>query len=870
MIKRSFILMFLGLTNILGAVDSNLQKANRLLEEGLFQDAIPIYRDLLTRAPEDKKVCSRLTQALYQAEKFEEVIALLARQTLQIDNLLMLAACYIQTNQSRQAIPLLQGYLVSSPEDFLQAQFELAKAYFNENQFELAKSGFERFSPQDGPFYPASQVYLARLNLLIQEDAQAEKLLNEIASSVKLGNPLEYEIAFLKGLIRFRAEDFAKAASYFEKALPQRNAEKAVWYVDTLYYLGWSYLKMGDDNLLPTPVQKEFLNKSENAFLKMAAAANDERVQLSLGQYYLVRAARLDDKGAYNQAEIFLASSKGEAHDLLIKAQGASTYQERAKLYKQLTTESPNTLSGWYLRALNEFEEGQTHLAEGHTEEAKFHFENAAGLFRDAYERLKLVDPARAGLTLVYLSKSLDHQQKTKAALEVLTHVSTTLLSQMGEPDEVFFLKGFFAAKLTDTKLAEHYLAELLKVYPNGRFGEEALNLLGILTYQQERYAEAETYFKKLSEEYPDSYLTGDALALAANACDCLKQHNLAKNYRQKCYEHYAGCSLAPEAYFNYYTYREYLQGDRLALKHLNAFMELFPESHYLLNAHYLIGLDQTRERKTPEGKTIRKKNLTAAIDAFQEVENLYESLVEKKKIPADRFAYYTTLRYRSTLERAQNNLAIADEAIGAKKAIYLEYAEEVLTQMLENISREPQFQNEPYPPLEEEGQYWLAQTYLKQEDDAEAKKVLDSMLDKYRLAKTTRGYFLSRAWYDLASIAMRQKNYGTALQAFVHAEDASKGKVLSTDQKLDLWIQQSLSYQGLNELDQALLILSKVVNDDAVSSLRLKAMYLRAELYEKQERPELARKQLEAIAKKGGEWAKKAQDKLDKEYGYQ
>ena len=60
------------------------------------------------------------------------------------------------------------------------------------------------------------------------------------------------------------------------------------------------------------------------------------------------------------------------------------------------------------------------------------------------------------------------------------------------------------------------------------------------------------------------------------------------------------------------------------------------------------------------------------------------------------------------------------------------------------------------------------------------------------------------------------------------------------------------------------MLILSRIINYDAVSSLRLKAMFLRAEIYEHQGRLELARQQLRAVAKKGGEWASKAQSKLD------
>ena len=87
---------------------------------------------------------------------------------------------------------------------------------------------------------------------------------------------------------------------------------------------------------------------------------------------------------------------------------------------------------------------------------------------------------------------------------------------------------------------------------------------------------------------------------------------------------------------------------------------------------------------------------------------------------------------------------------------------------------------------------------------------------------------------------------------------------VLSPDQKLDLWIQRSLCYKELGQLDQAMKLLSDAVNDEAISGMRVKAMYLRAEVYEQQGRPELALKQLEAVSKKGGEWGKMAQDKLN------
>ncbi len=69
--------------------------------------------------------------------------------------------------------------------------------------------------------------------------------------------------------------------------------------------------------------------------------------------------------------------------------------------------------------------------------------------------------------------------------------------------------------------------------------------------------------------------------------------------------------------------------------------------------------------------------------------------------------------------------------------------------------------------------------------------------------------------------------------------------------------------------MELAILTLSKVVNDDAISGMRLKAMYLRAEIYAQQGRRDLSRKQLEATAKKGGEWGQKAKETLERDYGY-
>jgi tetratricopeptide (TPR) repeat protein len=603
-----------------------------------------------------------------------------------------------------------------------------------------------------------------------------------------------------------------------------------------------------------------------------------------LGQYYLIRAARLNEPDAYDKAENLLSHSdsfktnEGQTEALLLRAQAASSYEERDKLFRQLALEYPKSAKGWYLKGLNDFEEGK--IRKDQAAESFIYFDRSLEAFAKAFHLFKSENPAQAALTAKYQALANDNLNKPTAALAVLDNlidIYPALLKQMEHPDEIFHLKALIAAKLSQIPVAEDALQIVLEKYPEGKFFDDSLSFLALLKFRQGLYQEALKKFLLLAEQHPNSPLAGDALAMAANCCDHLKlEEKKSQDLRKQCFEYYPGCSLAPEAYFNYFTYRDYLQGDRVSMKHLLGFTSLYPNHPLLLNTHYLIGLDQTRDRKSQEGKWIRKKNLTSAIDSFLEVETHFDLLHQKQLLPSENLEYYISLKYRATLERALANLSIADESLGAKRQIYLTYAEEVLKQLKDDFET-PEHpltkylsHSEPLPSLFEENLFWLAQCYLKMPDHQAGKEILNLMLEKYRASKVTRGYFLSRIWYEKGMLALTSNEYSLALQSFLNAEDAAKGKVLSTDQKLDLWIQQSLCYQGLNQLNQAILILSKVVNDDAVSGLRLKAMYLRAENYERQGRLDLARKQLEAISKKGGEWALKSKNKLDRDYGYQ
>lgn len=87
--------------------------------------------------------------------------------------------------------------------------------------------------------------------------------------------------------------------------------------------------------------------------------------------------------------------------------------------------------------------------------------------------------------------------------------------------------------------------------------------------------------------------------------------------------------------------------------------------------------------------------------------------------------------------------------------------------------------------------------------------------------------------------------------------------KQLNQELALQVAIEKSLCLKEKDSISQAMSCLAWVINDSAPSSLRIKAMVLRADLYMQLKRPELAIRQLEAAEGKGGEWGQVATRKL-------
>ncbi|MBA2727526.1 MAG: hypothetical protein H0U49_05055 [Parachlamydiaceae bacterium] len=787
---------------------------------------------------------------------------------------------------------------------FFEAQYEKGLNHFLMGNLVPAKEEFQSLSlkiPQLGPasnseLYTLSQLYLGRISILSGEYDHSEELLAELSARSPLvpdgnTNSLCYEIAYLRGEIAFHKGDFLRATEFLEESLPKRKHQISNdWSADALVLSGWSYLKLGEDTNTSMDIRRGMFAKAEKYFKQAIDERGKESDLLALSQCYLTKSYSLQDPESLKLAEQTLSrrdefsSLEAKVQDLLLRAEITRGYADKEKLYAQVTDLAPQFADGWYKRGVNEYLRGATTQS---PEESNAAFKRSAAALGMAYPLLQAIDQHEAEIVLKLFMRALLQEGSRESNLAViavaeeLTKVENGNFSKMRDQKEIYYLYGQAACRLADEEgndkfieVAEKALWYSVTDAKGEAFADDSLNLLGTFYLRRGANVKSEETFLHLIAHYPQSPYAGDALYYCAENAEKLgKDPELIRKYRHQLFAKYPQSQHAPSAYFHYYPYREYLQGDKEALKHLKNFLETFPDSPLTITAHFLIGLDYKRDRKTIEGRSIRKKNLLKAIESFADVERLFES--KKHLIAENEMPYYVNIRYRALLERAVANQVISHESQGTKREIYFQYAEEMYKQIFREFadSKHPLAscltKIEPFPKAYEESLHSLIKGYRNANNTVEAKKLIDEALGKYQEIGITSGYYLSRIHFERGKIEMHNKEFELAWEAFTRAEESNKDKFLSSDQKLDLWIQQALCCKSLGQMDKAMLILSKVINDDAVSGQRLKAMYLRAEVYELQGRTELARKQLEATAKKAGDWAHKAKVKLDKEYGY-
>lgn len=863
------ILFFFPICSIFA--DQNLEMQTQLnLRSALYEKAAVGFQNLLRQSAEAEKKrewSSNLAFCFFRTENYAALPPLLEPLSpLNDQERLFLGAAYTHLGRFDDAIHVL----TPSEDPQLDSEISIEKgiAYFRWNKFYEAMSVFEAIS-QDANGFSVALIYRAKIAIALEEFAKAQQIID--AHMHHIQPPLVYELYYLQGIAAARTHNYALAIDSFKRAVP---SPKAPWARDAYIQLGAAYLASAQDLSGSKEHREDLFNKAIETMLQADALYKTDDLTLALGHAYLTKGRNLEDDRSIMHARSLLTDSSlfsnrnTQNQALFLAIQATPGFEERDALYRRLTQEKnsgfPQYGFWWLSRGIHDLSQSQ--LAEGEmrdmlVKKALSAFEKAELHLADCEKPQARVWSGRAHLL-----------ENTPVGFEKAKQIFAQLLASSEAFSDTADLYYLYAQALNQGAEVQSKDIEWLAKGVSTHQTDRGLFQLAILHYNKEDWFEAEKLFSQLTKS-SDFHIRTEALFWAGKSAVANGVH--ASHYFQTLYKEYPHHPLAAEAYFSLYSYKEYLQGDRDAMKHLQQLPDLFPESVFTLNAYYLTGLDYKRDRKSNAGKKIRQRDLNGAIDAFTKLEEKFEELSSKNLVPASQLEYSVRLYYYALLERALANLTIAEQSEGAKQEIFLEYAQGQFAKIVADFTNKTHpfaqmlLNKESFPAIEEEATYWLAVAHHKGKDIQQAVDTLENILEKFASVRVSRGYFLSRTWSELGSIYIEERDYKKALASLEKAEETGKGGILTAEDMLQLWIQKSECYRGQQDYDNAIRILTQVTHEKVISGLRLKAMFLRSELYALQNRPELERNQLIALSKKGGEWALKARQTLEQKYGY-
>lgn len=842
--------------------DQLIRKAKRYLVAGFYNEAISLYEEIIQAIESGhypkaalegsliaKKIRYRLAEAYYSQANFEQSLMLCyntnAEDRIDREMIYLSALCYREKKEYEKALGLFKNYtLLGKREDldhFDNALFEIGLFYYKSGNHPLAKSYFEQLQGCEGKTSLVSALYLSRIYLQESSPQLVVNLLEPLLKKIPSEDPLKYECHYLLGEASYSLEDFTQASECFEKSIPAKK-NGGGWINQAHFHLGWCYIKRAEHRAHPQGIK--LLQRAEEIFKRLLKTNEEEAAALSLARLYLLRGTAYQDPHAFLLVEPLL-SPFSSCESFLLRAEAAQNYGEKEKLLGSATHEKfkecEKYADAWYERGLNHFQEGLKTPEEGSA-----YFEKATQAFANSFRCEENRNLSKAASLLKLEATANAYRNSPGVSLTLLDKLLTQFQENAEEREETLYLTGLIASRMLDAsslKKAESSLQEVAK--GNGRYRDQALYALGTFYFDRKDFEKAQENFVALAESSPASSLASEAWFWAAEAAEKIGSPGHAL-LRAHVYQEYPHAERAADAYFRQFTYDDYLSGNHKALNHLKAFPHRFPTSPFCLVVYYLLGMHE-------EHYETAKSNFEEALKAFPLCLN-----GEKRAGPI-----FIHFRYQAILELSKRHL----EQESYEEALYL------LQAMLRDFATANHplasqvLSQSPYPQLYEEAEYTLVQVYLKLGKCLRAQERLNKMLCHFGEAGIKKSYYLSHVWREQGKLAHQCNDYDTALRCFEIAEECGQG-YLSDEQKLLLWILQSHAYRGKKEYDVAMRLLSKVINTDIASPLRLKAMFYRAEVYELQGRPELAVRQLEAMAKKGGDWALQAQEKLRDEYG--
>lgn len=623
----------------------------------------------------------------------------------------------------------------------------------------------------------------------------------------------------------------------------------------------------------------ELFRVANQTFSTLIALGSEEEGLIGRGKNLLAKkmSSTGPEESDGQEQEIILSllkipSEKAARLALLLQAESEGDYKKKNERFLMLlaSAEKEKKAPIAMLHGLHLLRWAITLNQEGFLEESKLRYKESAdalALFMEAYPASPLFTKA----ALSFVKATLGTKEGFSQAQKILSSlkdkdVPEQTLAKAYEALLALETGDRNASALANAAIKSYETA--FKKHPNNSFLKEARFILASSLYRLEEITRAKALLLEGDKEKDLALLLPEELNLLASIADKEGSYEERAAFLAYLAERHQDHPLAKEAAFRRYTLKEYLSGGKPEMKHLEQYVSTWKDSPRIPLAYYLIGLDYKQDRKSTEGRWIRKKSFTKAIEAFTQVSSSFHALQQKKQIPKDQLESLTLLSFNAELETGLCNFLIAKESKAAKKEVYLEYSREIFAHLVSQLQPEANYLHTISNgwSLYMDAKLLLAEAEIELSSLDMGRRHLSDALEYLQRAGVKQGYYYAKAHYLTAGLCIQDSQYEEAMNHLLLAEQEDTG--FTTDEKLDGTIKKGLCLKSLGRLDDAMNVFSSVVNADAVSSLRVQAMLERAYIYKDQNRLDLYRKQLEALERMGGKWQAKAQQLLEEQYG--
>ncbi len=465
--------------------------------------------------------------------------------------------------------------------------------------------------------------------------------------------------------------------------------------------------------------------------------------------------------------------------------------------------------------------------------------------FMKIFESVLSKQKIQPGLIVQFATLFFYQLPTPEACLKIIQQSKEHKIQNLESEQELLFLECLSNALQSE---AEQHFDDYLQVFPKGGRAKDVQVLKATFLIQEKKIEESKKILNPILAKESYSLWYQDALFLKK-----VLDEDVPLN---------RPCHWSDVAYFFRYSMEEYQTGSKDAVAHLENAPFLEENSFYAMAAHYFIGNAYKSKGHSKRKSEDAHVDIKKALFHFGKVENYCRE--NKNKTNAQNFLFHVELE---TL--------VGYEALAKKDIDMYHMYENYVFRVHSEIQQYIESFFEKKEPISPQVLLMAQNTYLKVCQNMKRRKCFEEakkMLCKFTCESLPLSLFISKylvhAHCLLSKLYLNEGQFEKSLEILC-AIDAKLSIEKHKELLLEVMVAKSYCFYKMKKYDRAILLLSQVINEDCISSLRVRAMLYRAKVYEALHRPDLAIKQLQACARKGGDWAKIAKKRLEKSYGY-